>query len=429
MPPTAILSIFLDKPMAGPNCRTGFPRGVVPRRFLGFSLYWSTGKFKKKRSSLLMELTTLFRLRLYKKKIGLLIQNDPRRKSKKWPKDVVYVSSHFWLWLTCTIRETEFPVCPSIPAMSPPYNSHPQLNTPHNSPAGQGAQSPPPPHLSLVFSIPSIHPMINSYTWTCIGKQPKTDVSVLHPSPILASPLLWSASFPFRKKTCWSHKNKWERCTLSPHYYRKRGSASYIVREWLLWEGERERDACDVNRYHAEIASDHAYDYLDGAQTQRVDAFWACRVLEVHVHVKTRSLALERSIEQQGRVIDEWRWGSGSFASPGQPAVDHPAAFRWHASSKKNRPSWCLFPFRMAPVLPLRRAWIADILWQASLRDGERKRCWKRGSLSGDGQRLWDYCTARLSDLSMPLTSEVRRSPEPSARPSAAADSDEASHF
>ena len=48
---------------------------------------------------------------------------------------------------------------------------------------------------------------------------------------------------------------------------------------------------------------------------------------------------------------------------------------------------------------------------------------WKRGS--GDGQRLWDYFTARLSDLSMPLTSEVRRSPEPSARPSAAADSEE----
>ena len=69
-------------------------------------------------------------------------------------------------------------------------------------------------------------------------------------------------------------------------YYRKRGSASYIVRQWLLWEGERERereregDACDVIRYHAEIASDHAYDYLDGASTQRVDAFWSCRVLE-----------------------------------------------------------------------------------------------------------------------------------------------------
>ena len=33
--------------------------------------------------------------------------------------------------------------------------------------------------------------------------------------------------------------------------------------------------------------------------------------------------------------------------------------------------------------------------------------------------------TARLSDLSMPLTGEVRHSPEPSARPSAAADSEE----
>ena len=54
-----------------------------------------------------------------------------------------------------------------------------------------------------------------------------------------------------------------------------------------------------------------------------------------------------------------------------------------------------------------------------------RQRCCKRGC--GDGQRLWDYITTRLqlSDLSIPLTSEVRRSPEPSARPSAAADSEE----
>ena len=77
----------------------------------------------------------------------------------------------------------------------------------------------------------------------------------------------------------------------------------------------------------------------------------------------------------------------------------------------------------MAPVLPLRTALIADILSQASLCDVERQRCWKRGS--GDGQRLWEYFTARPSDLSMPLTSEVRRSPEPSARSSAAADSEE----
>ena len=52
-----------------------------------------------------------------------------------------------------------------------------------------------------------------------------------------------------------------------------------------------------------------------------------------------------------------------------------------------------------------------------------RQRCWKR--ISGDGQRLWDYFRARLSDLSMPFTSEVRHSPEPSARPSMAADSEE----
>ena len=51
----------------------------------------------------------------------------------------------------------------------------------------------------------------------------------------------------------------------------------------------------------------------------------------------------------------------------------------------------------MAMVLPLRTAWIADILSQASLRDVQRQRCWKR--VSGDGQRLWDYFTARLSDL------------------------------
>ena len=44
---------------------------------------------------------------------------------------------------------------------------------------------------------------------------------------------------------------------------------------------------------------------------------------------------------------------------------------------------------------------------------------------TGRDFQVWDYFTARLSDLSMPLTNEVRRSPEPSARPSAAADSEE----
>ena len=91
-------------------------------------------------------------------------------------------------------------------------------------------------------------------------------------------------------------------------YYRKRGSASYIVREWLLWEGERERerDACDVIRYHAEIASDHAY--LDGASTQRVDAFWACRGSSVHALDKELNWCLSARAAGNGRVIYEWRW-------------------------------------------------------------------------------------------------------------------------
>ena len=83
----------------------------------------------------------------------------------------------------------------------------------------------------------------------------------------------------------------------------------------------------------------------------------------------------------------------------------------------------------MAAVLPLRTAWLADILSQASLRDVQRQRCWKRGTCSGDGQSLWDYCTARLNDLSVPLTGEVWRSPEPSATPSAGADSEERQIF
>ena len=88
----------------------------------------------------------------------------------------------------------------------------------------------------------------------------------------------------------------------------------------------------------------------------------------------------------------------------------------------------------METVLPLRTAWIADILSQASLRDVHRQRCWKRGS--GDGQRRWDYDTTERSfnaisgegELTLcasPLKGEVQRSPEPSARPSAAADSEE----
>ena len=94
-------------------------------------------------------------------------------------------------------------------------------------------------------------------------------------------------------------------------------------------------------------------------------------------HVKTRSWTLER----RDREIDEGRWRNWSFAFAGQSAVDRPEAFPWHASSKKNRPSWCVFA--------LRTAWIADILSQAPLRDVQRQR--RLNLSSRDGQKLWDY--------------------------------------
>ena len=119
--------------------------------------------------------------------------------------------------------------------------------------------------------------------------------------------------------------------------------------------------------------------------------------VECSVHVKTRSLALERSSSRVEWLMNDDGEVKALRSLVMQPAMDHPAAFHWHASSKKNRPSWCLFPFRMATVLPLRTAWMADILSQASLRDAQRQRCWKRGS--GDGQRLslWDYGTTERS--------------------------------
>ena len=51
------------------------------------------------------------------------------------------------------------------------------------------------------------------------------------------------------------------------------------------------------------------------------------------------------------------------------------------------------------------------------MRDVQRQRCCKRGTGVGEmGRDLLFMTTARLSDLSMPLKGEVRRSPEQSAR-------------
>ena len=75
----------------------------------------------------------------------------------------------------------------------------------------------------------------------------------------------------------------------------------------------------------------------------------------------------------------------------------------------------------MAPVLPLRTAWIADILSQASLRDVDRQRCWKR--VGGDGQTLG--LLYGTTERSFNAVDKRGSTLEPSARPSAAADSKE----
>ena len=89
-------------------------------------------------------------------------------------------------------------------------------------------------------------------------------------------------------------------------------------------ERERERDACDVIRYHAEIASDHAYDYLDGASTQRVDAFWACRVF---MHL-TRNLVFERSSSRQWSSDRKCKLSVRWWACRGSPSTISLACFK-----------------------------------------------------------------------------------------------------
>ena len=159
-------------------------------------------------------------------------------------------------------------------------------------------------------------------------------------------------------------------CNFHSRYYRKRGSASYIVRQWLLWEGERERDTCDViditlksrvimHMITSTARRPNASTRSDSEPVER---------LNFEVHRKDKELGAW-ALDWAAGSSDWWTtMGKWKLCVRWSDCVDHPAAFRWHASSKKNRPSWCLLPFRMAMVLPLRTAWIADILSQASLR-------------------------------------------------------------
>ena len=134
-----------------------------------------------------------------------------------------------------------------------------------------------------------------------------------------------------------------------------------------------------------------------GAASRR-DAFWVLECSSACSFLARKRTYQNTDLRKHVRRQGTWRlsggietlmyddgWHRWSFAFAGQPAVNHPVTFRWLSSSKKNRPSWCIFLFQMAPVLPLRTSWIADILSQESLRGLQRQRRWKRGC--GDGRR------------------------------------------
>ena len=99
-------------------------------------------------------------------------------------------------------------------------------------------------------------------------------------------------------------------------HYRKRGSASYNVREWLLWVVERERRLWR-HWYHAEIASDHAYDYLDSdpmhMHTRR-------RVLSLHLLSSARSTWQAKTTNSNScdRAVAQVKYRSTYPNNPGE---------------------------------------------------------------------------------------------------------------
>ena len=135
------------------------------------------------------------------------------------------------------------------------------------------------------------------------------------------------------------------------------------------WEAERERDACDVIdiTLKSRVIMHMITSTARRPPTRR-------RVLSLHLSsARVHGQGAWRLSARAAASSDWWMtMGKWKLCVRSSAAVDHPEAFRWHASSKKNRPSWCLFPFRMAMVLLLRTAWIVDILSQASMRDEQR---------------------------------------------------------
>ena len=219
-------------------------------------------------------------------------------------------------------------------------------------------------------------------------------------------------------------------------------------------ERERERDACDViditfiSWSCILIASTSRRRVVfwiwvggSGIKKKHYPLIWAWPA-DLHV-VKCSSAAL---VGARKRTVEDWftqackdkelgPWAAGSrdwwMTMEKSKLCVRWSACRWSPSSmlqarRTAGPSWCLFSFQMATVLPLRTTWIADSF---------RKRpcaMYKDNAVGNVIAETDRDCvtTARRTDLSMPfplcassLKGEVRRSPWPSARPSMAADS------
>ena len=143
------------------------------------------------------------------------------------------------------------------------------------------------------------------------------------------------------------------------------------MREWLLWVVERERERSlwrqSISRWNREWSSILL-------PQRRVDPTHRCvlSLSSARAHLKTRSLALERSSSRVEWLMNDDQEGEALHSLVSLPWITQ-QQFVGMFQAKKNRPSWCIFPFRMATVLPLRTAWIAvNIFSQASLRDVQK---------------------------------------------------------
>ena len=112
----------------------------------------------------------------------------------------------------------------------------------------------------------------------------------------------WPAALPVAHVAL---STSWGRIAVAD-YYRKRGSASYIVREWLLWEGERERERRlwrhSISCWNREVIMHMIISTArwPNASTRSEPVECSC--------IRQGAWCLSARAAGNGRVIYEWRW-------------------------------------------------------------------------------------------------------------------------